>query len=273
VKSLASAAVLVTGAAVAALTGCGVHFTSTTYHSDNTYDVPGPLGKLKVKLDSDNVEIVGTDATKINVRERLSYTKNRKPTPSHAVNGGMLTLGYTCPDGITIGSNGCSVAYTVQVPRGTSVEVQDDSGKITLSGIGGTVDASVSSGAIIGTDLRGQVTLRADSGQIRLKGVTGSLQAKASSGDIDGEDLRGGKVSAVADSGQVRLKFAAVPADVDAKASSGNIQLWLPSGQSYAVEATADSGHKDITVPTNPASPHKIKAVADSGNVTINPAG
>jgi DUF4097 and DUF4098 domain-containing protein YvlB len=271
VKSLAGA-VLVTGAAVAALTGCGMSFTSTTYHADNTYDVPGQVGKLKMKLDSDNVEIVGSDVAKISVHERLSYSKNRKPTPRHTVEGGTLTLGYECPGGITIGINNCSVGYKVQVPRGTSVEVADSSGTITLVGIGGTVDASASSGNIIGTDLRGaQVTLNADSGQIRLQDVVGSLQAKASSGDIDGEGLRGGKVSAEADSGHVSLKFAAVPANVDVKASSGDIRLWLPGRQSYAVDATADSGAKDVGVSTDPGSPHKVKATADSGNVTITP--
>jgi hypothetical protein len=273
VKSLAGA-VLVTGATVAAVTGCGVHLTSTTYHSDNSYDVRGPLGKLTVKLDSDNVRIVGTDATKISVHERLSYSKNRKPTPDHTVDGGTLTLGYKCRGGITIGFNRCSVAYTVQVPRSMSVEVHNDSGQVTLNGIGGNVDASASSGDITGTDLRGgQVTLRADSGQIRLTGVTGSVRASASSGSIRGEDLRGAKVIANADSGQVSLRFTAVPTDVRVEASSGNIMLWLPGGQSYAVDATADSGNRSIRVPTDLASPRKIKAIADSGNVIINAAG
>ncbi|MDX6429484.1 MAG: hypothetical protein QOE54_1850 [Streptosporangiaceae bacterium] len=271
-KSLAGA-VLMTGAAVAALTGCGANVTSTTYHSDNTYDVPGQIAKLKVKLDSDNVQIIGGDTAKISVYERLSYTKNRKPTPRHATDGGTLTLGYHCPDGLTIGFNRCSVAYTIQVPRGTSVEVANDSGKTTLSGIGGEVNASVSSGDIIGTDLRGsQVTLDADSGQIRLKGVAGSVRAKASSGDIEGEDLRG-TVRATADSGNVNLRFTAVPSDVQVTASSGNILLRLPAGQSYAVNASADSGDKHIDVPTDPASQHKIRAIADSGNVIISPAG
>jgi DUF4097 and DUF4098 domain-containing protein YvlB len=165
------------------------------------------------------------------------------------------------------------VAYTVQIPRNTSVEVEDDSGRITLTGISGTVDANVSSGAIVGTDLRGsQVTLLVDSGQIRLNGVAGNVQARASSGDIQGEDLRGAKISANADSGQVRLKFATAPTDVDVRASSGNVQLWLPGGQSYAVDASVDSGSKSIGVPMDPASPHKIKAATDSGNVTISPA-
>jgi DUF4097 and DUF4098 domain-containing protein YvlB len=184
-----------------------------------------------------------------------------------------LTLGYTCPAGMTIGFNKCSVAYTVQVPRNTSVEVEDDSGRVTLTGIGGTVDASVSSGDIFGTDLGGsQVTLLADSGRIQLNGVDGSLQARASSGDIQADDLRGAKVSANADSGQVRLKFATAPTNVDVRVSSGNIRLWLPNGQSYAVDASVDSGSKSIGVPQDVNSPHKINAAADGGNVTISPA-
>jgi hypothetical protein len=272
VKSLAGA-VLMTGAAVAALTGCGANFTSTTYHADNNYDVPGQIAKLKVKLDSDEVRIIGGDTAKITVHERLSYTKNRRPTPHHTTEGGTLAVGYRCPDGFTIGFNRCSVAYTIQVPRGTSVDVVNDSGKITMSGIGGDVSASVSSGDFIGTDLRGsQVTVNADSGNIRLTGVAGSVRASASSGNISGENLRGGRVNADADSGNVTLRFAAVPSDVQAKASSGNILLWLPGGQSYAVNASVDSGNKNIDVPTDPASPHKIRAIADSGNVNVSPA-
>ncbi|MGI8328963.1 DUF4097 family beta strand repeat-containing protein [Actinomadura scrupuli] len=271
-KSLAGA-VLMTGAAVAALTGCGANFTSTTYHADNNYPVLGQIGKLKVRLDSDNVRIIGGDSATISVHERLSYTKNRRPAPYHTTEGGTLALGYRCPDGLTIGFNRCSVSYTIQVPRGISVDVNNDSGRITMSGIGGDVNASVSSGDFTGTDLRGnQVTVDADSGNIRLVGVAGSVRASASSGNIYGENLRGGKLNADADSGNVTLKFAAVPSDVMTKASSGNIRLWLPGGQSYAVNASVDSGNKNIDVPTDPASPHRIRAIADSGNVSVIPA-
>jgi hypothetical protein len=48
--------------------------------------------------------------------------------------------------------------------------------------------------------------------------------------------------------------------------------LWLPGGQSYAVDATADSGNRSIRVPNDLTSQHKIKATAHSGNVIINPA-
>lgn len=264
-------------ATTVALTGCTDTFKATTYHEDSNYEVSSSsLSKLDVRADSDNIEIVGTDAAKVSVHERLSYSKKNKPKPEHRTEGGTLVLRYQCPDKFTIGFSRCSIRYQIQVPRALALKVKADSGNLSLRGLSGQIDANIDSGGVKGTGLDGaNVTARVDSGGIELAG-TGSANVKADSGSIDLRDLKGRQVVALADSGNVRLRFATAPDSVVARADSGNVRIWLPAAhnEKYALTTHADSGSVDRnTIVDDPQSPHRIKATADSGNVTLIPAG
>lgn len=272
-KKLVVGTVTAAGAALL-LGGCGFSITATVNHEDLSYGLDvARLERLSFDLSYGDAEIVGTDAKTVSVHEHLSYTKNRRPTPFHTQQGNTLSLGYTCPGGLTIGDNTCSVSYRVQVPRALALQLKDGSGNLTLRSLRGDVQAHLGSGDVQADDLGGgRGVLGTDAGNIRVAGAAGPLEARTASGDLTLTGLRSGNVRARSDSGNVRLGFAAVPATVDAGSASGDVHVALPPGQSYAVDATTASGTSRVDVQNAPASPHKIRAHTSSGNVEVTGA-
>src|ERR1051325_7744734 len=221
---------LVAGTALA-VSACGVNVggPTTVKHEDRAYELKqGPVTQLSLGLDSSTATVVGTDTTKITVHERLSYSKNRKPTPHHTVTGSQLSLGYSCPRGINIGFSRCDVGYRIEVPRAPAINVGSDSGSLSLSGLSGPVSAHADSGSLQLTDYRGaKATLSADSGSIRVDGTTAqsALDLSADSGSIRATGPKGGRGNGKVPSGSFRADFAAPPSFVDITVDSGSVHL------------------------------------------------
>ena len=265
--------------AVLAIGGCGVQVSgAATSTEDRSYEVAqGRLGNLSLTLDSSHATIVGTDATKIVVHEHLKYSKNRKPTPHHTIDGSQLSLGYSCPRGFNIGFNECTVGYRVEVPRSMAINVHNDSAGLTLNDLAGPITARSDSGTVDLNDYRGaSATLSADSGAIRINGATSSpvLQVRADSGSIKANGVQGGRFTAAADSGSIRASFTAPPSLVDVRVGSGSTLLNLPTSASYDIQTSVDSGSKDIdpAVPNQRGARNKVTVRADSGSIRIGPA-
>lgn len=266
--------------AVLAVAGCGLQVEGgTTFTEDRSYDVPqGRLNKLSLGLDETDATIVGTDATKVTVHEHLRWSKNRKPTPHHTVEGGQLTLGYSCPRGFSIGYNQCGVGYRIEVPRSMAVNSHGDSAGLTLDDLAGPITVHSDSGAIALTGYRGtSATLSADSGSIRVDGTTGTnpvLQLSADSGDIRADRVQGGRFTARADSGSIRAAFTAPPSLVDVVVGSGSTYLRLPASAPYDVQTRVDSGSRNIdpAIQNHSDAANKVTARADSGSIRIDPA-
>ena len=269
---------LVTGATLA-VSACGVGVTggpAVTHQEDRSYELPqGQVAQLGLHLSDSKATIVGTDTTKIVVSEHLTYSKNRKPTPHHSVSGSELTLGYTCPRGINIGFSRCNVDYRIEVPRALKVDVNNDSGSLTLTGLAGAISAHADSGRISLTDFRGsQATLGADSGMIEINGTTGAaLDLRASSGAVRAEGLKGGKVTAEVDSGSLRADFSTPPSLVDISVDSGSVHLGLPTTVAYNLDTKASSGSDNVdhAIESDTRSPNLIKVRTDSGSISIDP--
>ncbi|SEF91577.1 Putative adhesin [Thermomonospora echinospora] len=280
---VAALATGLTGLTVA-LSGCGP-LGATTYHEDRRYEVSGGLKGLDLRLDTADVEIVGTDTDRISVHERLSWSKRLKPTTEHRREGDTLRLRYQCPDVFSIGFQNCEVDYRIQVPRAMAVKLHSDTGRIRIRGLAGAVQADADTGDIVATDLRGAtVNVTADTGNILVSGA-GSVQARADSGNVELLDLRGERAVATADSGNVVIAFVKdrPPTLVQARADSGNVIVRLPGGFSYALTQHAEGSPRwgsgapaagrpaagDLTI--DPASPRKVFVSADSGTVTVSP--
>jgi Putative adhesin len=234
---------------VLALGACRVSVAATTYHEDHSYGLTA--GALTIDSNSGDLEIVATDAPTISVHERLNFTRNRRPVTVHSVSGNTLSLKYSCPGGLVIGNNECSVDYQVQVPRATPVRVVDGSGNVTLHGLTGALNLQANSGDVTGGDLTGAVQVTVDSGSITLNGLTGT------------------GVAAQANSGDITLAFTRAPGSVTAGVDSGSVRIALPGDQRYAVDARVDSGTRTVDVTQDPAAPHHVRATAGSGDVTV----
>lgn len=218
-------------ASVLVLAGCDTPRGATTDTEQNSYTITEPVTSLKIDNPVGNTQIEGTDTNTIAVTEQLSYTGN-PPQTNHAITtGGQLTLSYACPGGFDI--NACSVTYVVKVPRRLAVQIDDEVGGTTLTG------------------LAGQLTLT------------------SSTGDIDATGLTSATVTARASVGTITLGFTAPPATVDAQGQVGSVIVRLPAGAAYAVDTSSQVGSVDVTVQRDPGSPHRITARSQVGSVSV----
>jgi hypothetical protein len=228
---MALGTVLFTASALV-ITGCTITSRSGDITKHNSYTITEPVTSLKVDNPVGATRIEGTDATTVSVTEQLSYTGN-PPQTSHSISGGQLALTYVCSSRV-INSNVCSVDYVIKVPRRVAIQ------------IGGNV------------------------GDTTLIGLAGQLTATSNAGDIDGTGLTGEVVSARASAGAITLRFAEPPSTVDAQARVGSVEVRLPVGTSYAVDAGSRVGDVDVTVQRDPGSDHHISAHSEVGSVTVN---
>ena len=264
-------AVLLTGA-VMTVSACGIRFNgSTRHHEDRAYDLTG-VSAIDVKADSGRVEIVAADTSKVTVTERMSFTKNRRPTTEHGTRDGRLQLRYKCAGGINIGIGGCDVAYRVTVPRGTDVVARTDNGPIRITGVAGQVVSRSDSGSIELADLRtDRLIAQSDSGRLLVGGRADVASLHTDSGSIIADALRVSySLTAHSDSGRIRATCTQVPPSrVTARTDSGDIDLTLPGGRAYAVNSNTDSGAEKIGVAQDASSPLRVDVSSDSGSITV----
>ncbi|GAA2389526.1 hypothetical protein GCM10010404_53290 [Nonomuraea africana] len=210
------------------LTGCGL--VGATDRETAAYDVTDKVTGLRVEADSGTVEVVESDRTGIHVTETLIWEKS-KPTTSHVVKGDTLMLTFTCP--ISVGFNsGCDVSYLVEVPKGLRVDVESDSGQVTL------------------TNLSGEVKVTSDSG------------------GIEADRLTAKRVRTETDSGGTKLVFTTPPDRVETKSDSGATEVRVPKGP-YHVTAETQSGGKEIDAVHDDSAPRTIEMSSDSGRLEI----
>lgn len=226
---MALGTVLLTASALA-VAGCGTSIGTAT--KENTYTITEPVTSLKIDNPVGSTQIEGTDATTVSVTEQLSYTGN-PPQTSHPISGGQLTLSYTCPGGV-LDVKVCAVTYVVKVPRRIAVQIDDEVGVTTLTGL------------------------------------AGRLTLTASTGNIDATGLTSGEVTARASAGSITLRFTAPPTTVDAQAEVGSVTVRLPAGTAYAVDAGSEVGSAEVTVQRDPGSAHRVAAHSEVGSVTVN---
>ncbi|MEU1728077.1 DUF4097 family beta strand repeat-containing protein [Actinomadura sp. ATCC 39365] len=227
-KTIAVAGGLLAAALV--LTGCRIESIGGATNQDTvSYQVTDKVSKLQVRSDAGDTVITETDGTAVRVIETLRWRGDDKPKPQHKVEGQALLVTYDCPSAWA----NCSVDYKIEVPRGLAVDLDSDSGDITL------------------------------------RALSGQLDARLDSGDLEGSGMTGKKVFVKADSGNIELKYATALDSAELEAGSGDVVLKVPTG-SYDVKTDVDSGDASVSIKSDPSSPRKISLTAGSGNVTLS---
>ncbi|MFI1362231.1 DUF4097 family beta strand repeat-containing protein [Streptomyces griseochromogenes] len=191
------------------------------------YGVSAPVHKLVIKGGTGDVRVTGGGST-VRVTERQSYRSAPPHTTHSTAADGTLTLTYDCQD--------CGVDYDVRVPTGTAVSVDEGTGDVSLTALGGPVKADTGTGTITGTRLTAQ--------EARLTTQTGG----------------------------VRAAFSRPPAVVHATTQTGSVDIAVPRGTPYAVQAGAQTGKVDVGVDRADDSPRSITARAQTGDVTVEAA-
>jgi len=183
---------------------------------------------------------------------------------------------HTTPSGVAVSPRChfflgiCSFSFHAVLPAGRRTVLSDGSGNVTLSGLTGPVTAGSGSGNLLANVLTGTVTLRTGSGNITGGALSGPrVTLKAGSGNIAIDSLGSLDVVVSAGSGNIDLSFSKAPARVRVSDSSGNVDVALPRGVRYQVNATTDSGNRVVSVLTTSAPGHVITVTDGSGNVSV----
>jgi DUF4097 and DUF4098 domain-containing protein YvlB len=235
---------LVLLATLVLLDGCN-EGPSVSGSFDRTYNVTGPV-HLELANASGDVNISGSSDGKVHVhadvrasgfgfdnpQKRLDDTVSNPPIEQK---GETIRIGK---DAVHI--RNITIAYTIQTPHDTEVDLSVASGAQTIRG------------------LRGPVKAQAASGSIRLEHIDRDVQITTASGTISASDI-GSDVHVSSASGSVRLSN--VKGDVRIRAIAGAIQVSNPGGR---VEADTANGTVEIQ-----GASSDVKAHAASGRVSV----
>ncbi|MFF7177978.1 DUF4097 family beta strand repeat-containing protein [Streptomyces sp. NPDC008121] len=131
------------------------------------------------------------------------------------------------------GNRRCSVDYDIRIPASVAVTVKTSAGGISVTGLAGKLDLTASAGTINGSGLTSQ-----------------DARLRTSAGTVD-------------------LAYSSAPRMVDASATTGKVVIRVPAGTSYAVDAKSEVGSRKVSVPQDPASPHKIRVRTSVGAVSV----
>ncbi len=140
----------------------------------------------------------------------------------------------------------CDVSFDVKVPVGAHVSIGTSSGDISVTSVSGPVRTDASSGDVELHDIAGDVRAHTSSGDLKLDHITGSVSAFVSSGDIDATGLAD-DVDLGSSSGSVSASFATFDRvrSVRLDSASGDVELTVPRGVGFDLEATTSSGSID----------------------------
>ncbi|MGZ0148231.1 DUF4097 family beta strand repeat-containing protein [Kribbella sp. WER1] len=239
---IAISVALILGGAYWALTG----LTEGTQTGQSSYAVQGD--ELTVKSASAQVEVRPGDGTQVQV-ERQFERNVFGSDPKDSYKDGRLELDS---GGCGFLSFSCKTSYVLTVPRNVKLTLEGSSGRVTVSGLEAGADVKTSSG------------------NIEVHDVNGPLDLRSSSGNVDADGLTSTAVSAHSSSGNMTLDFAAVPQSIEAKASSGDVSIELPPGDTaYKLDTETSSGDRAANVKSDPNATRTITARTSSGDVSI----
>lgn len=215
------------------LAGCGglgqlgadAHNPPTT-----SFTVSARVTAVVINGGSGSVDVTGSARSTVSVSQQPTYT-DTPPKGTHVVHGTTLTLAYTCPHQIV-----CSMSYEVQVPRGVAVSVSTGAGAVTLTSLGGTLNAHASAGLITADDLRSPVA---------------TFKTNA---------------------GGILATFTVPPRSVTATTNVGPIGLTVPGSVAYRLNTHTFVGTSTVTVHRSSSSAHTISASSDLGSISISPS-
>jgi uncharacterized membrane protein len=187
------------------------------------------------------VLVVDGDVGDVTVRQVLAGEQPRIVRTSHwsfdeprsqvSQRAGRATVTTDCPP--YVGLTSCSVDVLAVLPAGVAVQV------------------------------------RTTTGDVSLRRLDGEVTVDSTTGDVNARQLAADQVSVQTGVGDVSLAFDAAPTSVTARAGTGDVQVAVPTGQTYAVTARSSVGDRTVTVPTADSATHSITATSSLGDVSV----
>jgi putative adhesin len=225
--------------------------------------VPGNTVNLSVG--AADVQLTQAAGSTLRLAGKASYSLIRSDVTWHTTPSGVI-VSPRCHFFIGI----CSFSFHAVVPAGRRAVLSEGSGNLALRGLTGPVIVGSGSGDVHADQMSGTVSLQTGSGNITGSALSGArVRLKAGSGDIAIDSLESLDVVVSDGSGNISLTFTKVPTRVKVSNSSGNVSVVLPRGVRYQVNATTDSGNRNVSVLQTSAPGHVITVTDGSGNVSV----
>jgi hypothetical protein len=155
-------------------------------------------------------------------------------------------------DGTPLVDGPCGVDSVLEVPRATSVRVVTGTGDLRAENLAGGAELRAGTGDLHAVGVTGPLRLRSDTGDVHVEGSSSDVVARTSTGDIHVEATR--------------------PGTIDAQADTGDIHISVPD-LTYAVDVQTDTGDDNIDVRPDDASPRKVRAHTQTGDVHLEADG
>ncbi len=160
------------------------------------------------------------------------------------------------------------VEVQLQVPAGSRLLAETGHADTLCRGSLGEVDVAASSGSVH-VDHAARASVRTASGPVTLFRVDGPLSLQTERGTAIVRDTHGA-ADLVTGSGELHLWHA--HAGVQARSTTGNIRIGVPTGLAVRIEASTRTGRLDVRVPSTAGADTLIEITTLSGDITVEHA-
>lgn len=193
--------------------------------------LPAGITTLSVDNEVGDVRIRAVDAGE---EPRVTATTEwglRRPDVSVDVTGGAASLEADCPSGVVAP---CSTDWTVVVPEGADVEIEEGIGRVTVEGIDGDVDV------------------------------------EAGVGDVRITESTAGRITADLGVGSLWVEAVEPPQQVRATVGVGGLSVQLPETASYDVDASGGVGEVRNDLGSDAGSDRTVTVEGGVGSVSVS---
>ncbi len=184
-----------------------------------------------------------------------------------------------------------SVSYKLWIPEKASVNVRSVSGDVNIAAIGGAakvhstsgnvdvlgaagVDIDLTSGDITVANIMGDAYIKVTSGTVDATKIKGSVEAESVSGDLTLKDVSEARtVTGKTVSGTIIYAGAILAGgNYEFSAHSGDVELRLPAGSAFDLDANTFSGVIDSDFPiqvVGKISPKELRGTVNGGGARV----
>ncbi len=227
--------------------------------------VPVHGSTVNLSVGQADVQVTQAAGSTLQLTGKARYSLVRSDVTWHTTPSGVI-VSPRCRFFVGI----CAFSFHAVLPAGKRAVLSDGSGSLALRGLTGPVTVGSGSGDVQANLLTGRVSLQTGSGNITGGALSGpKVTLRAGSGNIAIDSLESLDVVVTDGSGNIGLTFTKVPTRVKVSNSSGNVSVVLPRGVRYQVNATTDSGSRNVGVLQTTAPDHVITVTDGSGNVSV----
>lgn len=206
---------------------------------------------LSLELENVSVEIEPGPAGQVRVVRDLEWSTFR-PEVRETWEGDTLRIKMDCPIEIV---QPCHASYRLGVPEQIPVSVNSGGGYVAVRERTGKIDVDLSGGGV------------------RLDDTSGDVNVTSVAGDVWIVGSRSKSVVVKADAGDTYLAFTAPPTNVEARTTAGNLNIQVPRGADYLVDAENVAGSREVSVEQTAGALHRIYARNSAGDLSVRYQG